>query len=146
MNIFALSKEVKEILYDDIQIGDQAEITKLVTAEDIERFAELSGDVNPIHLLDEFAKESLFKERIAHGSLASSYISTILGTKLPGKNTIYLSQQVSFKAPVKIGDELTVIATVLSKRDDKRIITLSTNVNNQREELVVEGTAVVKKL
>jgi 3-hydroxybutyryl-CoA dehydratase len=88
----------------------------------------------------------MFKERIAHGMLVASCISTILGTKLPGKNTIYLSQNVAFKAPVKIGDRIRVIAEVIQKRDDKKIITLQTNVYNQFDKLVVEGTAAILKM
>ncbi|MNG35819.1 (R)-specific enoyl-CoA hydratase [compost metagenome] len=78
--------------------------------------------------------------------LVASLISAVLGTKLPGKNTIYLSQNVSFKAPVKIGDTVTVIAEVVQKRDDKKIMTLETNVYNQDKKLVVAGSAVVMKL
>ncbi|MBL1704033.1 MaoC family dehydratase, partial [Klebsiella pneumoniae] len=90
-------------------------------------------------------KTTMFKERIAHGMLVSSFISTILGTKLPGKNTIYLSQNVSFRAPVKIGDTLRVVAEVIKKRDDKKIITLQTNIYNQSGDIVVEGTATILK-
>lgn len=113
------STTVPELRYDEIQVGDQASLTKTITDEDVINFAKLTGDVNPIHILDSFAKTTMFKERIAHGMLVSSFISTILGTKLPGKNTIYLSQNVSFRAPVKIGDTLRVVAEVIKKRDDK---------------------------
>lgn len=109
-------------------------------------FAKLTGDVNPIHLDDDYAQQTRFKERIAHGLLVTSYISTILGTKLPGKDTIYLSQYARFKAPVKIGDTLTIIGKVIDKRDDKKIITLETNIINQHEQLVVEGHAVIMKI
>lgn len=146
MNIFKKAEFVPELLYDEIQIGDQALITRTITDEDIQAFAQLTGDVNPIHLLDDFAANSMFGERIAHGMLVASFISTILGTKLPGKNTIYLSQNVAFKAPVKIGDTLRIIAEVIKKRDDKKIITLQTNVYNQFDKLVVEGTATILKM
>ena len=86
----------------------------------------------------------MFKERIAHGMLVSSFISTILGTKLPGKNTIYLSQNVSFRAPVKIGDTLRVVAEVI-KNVTIKIITLQTNIYNQSDDIVVEGTATILK-
>ena len=86
----------------------------------------------------------MFKERIAHGMLVSSFISTILGTKLPGKNTIYLSQNVSFRAPVKIGDTLRVVAEVI-KSVMIKIITLQTNIYNQSDDIVVEGTATILK-
>ncbi|MEH6890134.1 MaoC family dehydratase [Bacillus sp. JJ864] len=145
MNPFREAESVHELYYDDIHIGDQASLTKTIANEDIITFAKLTGDVNPIHLLDSFAKTTMFKERIAHGMLVSSFISTILGTKLPGKNTIYLSQNIAFRAPVKIGDTLRVIAEVIEKRDDKRFITLQTNIYNQYNKVVVEGTATVMK-
>ena len=113
MNPFQEAQTVPELRYDEIQVGDQASLTKTITDEDVINFAKLTGDVNPIHILDSFAKTTIFKERIAHGMLVSSFISTILGTKLPGKNTIYLSQNVSFRAPVKIGDTLRVVAEVI---------------------------------
>jgi 3-hydroxybutyryl-CoA dehydratase len=146
MDILHKATEVQERQYEDIHIGDKALFTHTITDEDIKSFASLTNDVNPIHLLDDFAKGTMFKERIAHGMLVSSYISTVLGTDLPGKNTIYLSQNVSFKAPVKINDTITVVVEVLKKRDDKKIITLQTNIYNQDEILVVEGTAMIKKL
>lgn len=145
MNPFQEAQAVKELHYDEIQVGDQASLTKTITNEDIINFAKLTGDVNPIHILDSFAKTTIFKERIAHGMLVSSFISTILGTKLPGKNTIYLSQNVSFRAPVKIGDTLRVVVEVIQKRDDKKIITLQTNIYNQLNNIVVEGTATILK-
>lgn len=145
MNPFQEAQNVPELRYDEIQVGDQASLTKTITDEDVINFAKLTGDVNPIHILDSFAKTTMFKERIAHGMLVSSFISTILGTKLPGKNTIYLSQNVSFRAPVKIGDTLRVVAEVIKKRDDKKIITLQTNIYNQSDDIVVEGTATILK-
>ena len=144
MNPFQEAQTVPELRYDEIQVGDQASLTKQITDEDVINFAKLTGDVNPIHILDSFAKTTMFKERIAHGMLVSSFISTILGTKLPGKNTIYLSQNVSFRAPVKIGDTLRVVAEVI-KNGMIKIITLQTNIYNQSGDIVVEGTATMKK-
>ncbi|MFB7139692.1 MaoC family dehydratase [Gottfriedia sp. NPDC056225] len=146
MNIFESARHVQEVHFDSISVGDEATLEVKITAELIEQFAAISTDVNPIHLLDDFAEESIFKERIAHGMLICSFISSVLGTKLPGKNTIYLSQEVFFKAPVKINDTIKVIVSVISKRDDKKLLTLQTNVYNQDNILVVEGSAVVKKL
>nr|WP_181502669.1 MaoC family dehydratase [Anoxybacillus vitaminiphilus] len=141
-----LSKLVPSVPYQEIQIGDCRSITKTITNEDIIAFAKLTGDVNPIHLDEEYAQQTRFKERIAHGLLTTSYISTVIGTKLPGKGTIYLSQYVRFKAPVKIGDTLTITAKVIDKQDDKKIVTLETNVINQHHQLVVEGQAVIMKM
>ncbi|XRG79513.1 MaoC family dehydratase [Rossellomorea sp. GAMAL-10_SWC] len=146
MNVFESARHVQEVHFDSISVGDEATLEVKITAELIEQFAAISTDVNPIHLLDDFAKESIFKERIAHGMLICSFISSVLGTKLPGKNTIYLSQEVFFKAPVKINDTIKVIVNVVRKRDDKKLLTLQTNVYNQENVLVVEGSALVKKL
>jgi 3-hydroxybutyryl-CoA dehydratase len=146
MDIHEQAKHVVEKVYDELHIGDKAQIVKTITDEDIVTFARLTGDVNPIHLDDEFAQKTFFKGRIAHGMLTASFISTILGTQLPGTNTIYLSQNLKFKAPVKIGDTVTVVAEVVGKRDDKKIITLQTNVFNQHQKMVVEGEAMVMKM
>ncbi|WP_181538544.1 MaoC/PaaZ C-terminal domain-containing protein [[Anoxybacillus] calidus] len=142
----SLSKLVPSVPYNEIQIGDCRSITKTITNEDIVAFAKLTGDINPIHLDEEYAQQTHFKERIAHGLLTTSYISTVIGTKLPGKGAIYLSQHIRFKAPVKIGDTLTIIGKVINKQDDKKIITLETNVINQYNQLVVEGQAVIMKM
>lgn len=133
-------------LYEEIKIGEKASLTKIISSEDIINFAKLSGDINPIHLDDDFASKSLFKKRIAHGILTSSLISAVIGTKLPGINTLYLGQTLNFVAPAFIGDELTAIVEVISKRDDKRIIKLKTTVINQENVEIITGEAVVKKL
>ena len=133
-------------LYEEIQIGEKASLTKIISHEDVVNFAKLSGDINPIHLDDEFASKSLFKKRIAHGILTSSLISAVIGTKLPGINTLYLGQTLNFLAPAFIGDKLTAIVEVVSKRDDKRIIKLKTTVINQENVEIITGEAVVKKL
>jgi 3-hydroxybutyryl-CoA dehydratase len=134
-----------ELAYEDIKVDDEASITKTITEADIVAFAELTGDTNPVHLDAEYAAQSMFGERIAHGMLVAGLISAVLGTRLPGPNSIYLGQELKFTAPVKIGDTLTVTATVTEKRDDKRIIKLRTIATNQRGELVVDGNAVIKK-
>jgi 3-hydroxybutyryl-CoA dehydratase len=146
MSVYEKAKHVVEKSYADIYVGDKAEVVKTITEEDIVAFAELTGDVNPIHLNEEFAQKTFFKGRIVHGMLTASFISTVLGTQLPGTNTIYLSQNVKFKAPVKIGDTITAIAEVIEKRDDKKLIKLRTNIVNQDQKVVVEGEAMVMKM
>ena len=124
------------------QEGQQASITREVTFADVETFADVSGDTNPVHLDQEFAENSRFKRRIAHGILSASYISAVLGSKLPGPGTIYLSQSITFKAPVFIGDAVTATVTVLNYRPDKHILTLRTECTNQDGVVVLEGQAV----
>lgn len=137
---------MKELVFADIKIGDTASSSKTVTEADIANFAEVSGDFNPIHVDAEFASQSMFKERIAHGMLSASYISALLGNQLPGPNTLYLGQTLNFKNPVKIGDTVTAEVTIDEKREDKRILKLKTTVTNQRGEIVVDGGAVIKKV
>jgi len=122
--------------------GQQASITRVVTAADVEAFAGISGDTNPVHLDQEFAAKSRFKKRIAHGILSAGYISAVLGSKLPGPGTIYLSQSITFKAPVFLDDTVTATVTVLNYRPDKHILTLRTECTNQDGIVVLEGQAV----
>ena len=134
-----------ELAYEDIKVDDEASLTRTITEAHIVMYAGLTGDMNPVHVDAEHATQSMFGERIAHGMLVAGLISAVLGTQLPGPNSIYLGQDLKFVAPVKIGDTVKVVVTVLEKRADKRIIKLRTAVSNQRGELVVDGTAVVKK-
>lgn len=135
-----------ELAYDEIKTGDDASLSRTITEAHIVNFAGVTGDVNPVHCDAEYAAKSMFGERIAHGMLAAGLISAVLGTQLPGPNSVYLGQDLKFKAPVKIGDTVTVLVTVMEKRDDKRIIKLQTTVSNQRGEVVVDGSAVMMKL
>src|SRR5712691_3698784 len=113
------------------QIGARAEYTRTVTDEDIVRFAEVSGDHNPVHLNEEYAATTPFGGRIAHGMLSAAFISTVLGNELPGPGTIYLGQTLKFLAPVRIGDTITASVEVIAVREEKRIVTLRTECTNQ---------------
>lgn len=132
--------------YEDIKVGEKASFTKTVTEADVVAFAGITGNFNPVHINAEYAKKSFFKERIAHGILTAGFISAALGTQLPGPNSIYLKQDLSFTAPVKLGDTVTATVEVTAKRDDKKLITLSTVATNQRGEVVVKGEALIKKM
>ncbi|WP_053957043.1 MaoC family dehydratase [Inediibacterium massiliense] len=132
--------------YEKIKIGQKASITKMITEEDVLMFSEISQDINPLHMDKNFAKQSMFKKRIVHGFLVASLISAVLGTKLPGANTIYLSQDLQFLAPAFIGDILTATVTVLEKKDHKNIIILETIVTNKAQKVILKGKAVVKKI
>ncbi len=128
---------------DDFQIGETASFSKTITEADIYAYAGISGDFNPVHVNAEFAKRTRFKERIAHGMLTAGLVSAVLGMKLPGPGAIYLSQQMEFLKPVRIGDTITATAEVQAYNPDKRILTLRTTCANQRGEQVLEGRAVV---
>jgi len=124
-------------------VGQQAECSKTITETDIVMFAGLSGDFNPIHMNSEYAKQTRFNERIAHGLLTSSILSQLLGVHLPGKGSVYMEQTIQFKAPVFIGDTITAKATVQEFIEEKRILKLLTECQNQKEETVLTGTAVM---
>ena len=123
-----------------LSVGMQASFTKQVTNDDIVKFAEVSGDNNPVHLDEEFAKTTRFGGRIAHGMLSAGHISAVLANQLPGPGTIYLGQSLAFKAPVKPGD--VVVTTVEVKSIEKRRVTLSTT-SRVGDTVVIEGEALV---
>ena len=127
---------------EDLSVGMEASYAKTITNDDVLAFADLSGDVNPVHLNDAFAAGTIFKKRIAHGFLTGSLFSTVLGTKLPGPGCIYLSQTMKFRAPVYIGDEVVATLRVTGLDPDKARATLACDcaVNGKT---VLEGEAVM---
>ena len=124
-------------------VGDSAEITKTIEQTDINAFADLTGDHNPVHVDEEFAKTSRFGRRIAHGMLTASLISSVLANRLPGAGSVYLGQTLQFVAAVFPGDEVTARVTVKEIREDKPIVKLETICLNQRDEIVIRGEATV---
>jgi len=125
-------------------VGTRATRERTITDDDIVRFAEVSGDRNPVHLDADYAARSPFGQRIAHGFLIGSLISAAIGMDLPGPGSIYLGQTLKFVAPVHIGDTVTVSVEIIKVREDKRLITLRTDCTNQNGALVITGEAVVK--
>jgi len=123
--------------------GDTASISKTITDDDIQKFADASGDHNPLHLDDEFAKSTRFGRRIAHGMFSASLISAVIANQLPGQGSIYLAQTLKFVAPVFPGNTITARVTVISIRDDKPVMKLETICTNQHDEVVIKGEATV---
>ena len=117
--------------YCDIQIGMTKEITHLITQEDVNKFADLTGDDNKLHLDEKYASKTSFKKPVAHGMLSASFISTIIGTEIPGDGALWFSQTIDFLIPVRVGDLITVKATVLKKDDRNNAIEMSTDIYNQ---------------
>ncbi len=130
----------------NINIGDSFSKERLVTDELVRAFAEVSGDYNPIHLDEEFAKTTRFGRRIAHGMLSGAFISAVLGYEFAEKKIVYLSQTLKFTAPVYIGDTVTTTATITNIREDKNIVTMDTVCTNQNGEVVVKGESAVMVL
>ncbi len=125
---------------EDLTVGMSESFSKEVSDSDIVGFATVSGDTNPVHLEEDFARQTRFKERIAHGLLSASFISAVLGTRLPGPGCIYLSQNLKFRAPVRIGDTVTAKATITDIDWDKGKVSLET-VCTVGDKVVVDGQA-----
>lgn len=130
--------------YEKINIGDKADLSHTVTQKDIEHFIELTGDDNKLHHDPIYAETTVFKKPVAHGMLGASFISTVIGTKLPGDGALWFAQNLEFLLPVRIGDTITVIAEVVKKYDRDKIIELKTDIVNQHKQIVTTGIAKVK--
>ena len=134
--------ELQGLYLEDLEIGMTAVYSRTVTDADVVLFAGISGDSNPVHLDNEYAKDTQFKGRIAHGMLTASFISTVLGTKLPGPGCIYVSQNLKFRAPVRIGDTVRSRVTVTDIDKDKGRVTLETNCT-VGDVVVISGEAIL---
>lgn len=128
---------------DKLSVGQSARFSKTITETDIYLYAGISGDFNPAHVNEQYAAKTFFKTRIAHGMLTASFISTLIGTILPGPGSIYLRQELNFLAPVKIGDTVTAIAEVAEIIADKKRVRLKTWCINQEGTTVLDGEALV---
>jgi len=128
---------------DRIKVGDAAEFSKTVTETDIYLYAGITGDLNPAHINEAYAKNTFFKTRIAHGMFTAGFISNLLGMQLPGPGTIYLKQSLSFLAPVRFGDTVTARAEVVEVLVEKNRVRLKTTCTNQDGTVVLDGEALV---
>lgn len=137
-----MNDDFKEFDIDEIQVGMTASSSHVITDHDIVSFAEISGDKNPVHLDEEFAVTTRFKKRIAHGLMSSSYFSALFGTQLPGRGCVYVSQNLNFKRPVYIGDEVIAMIEVIDVNIDSRRVHFNTccKVKNKT---VIDGTAEI---
>lgn len=129
--------------FEELEVGLSAEFAKTVTEADVVLFAGITGDFNPAHVDQTAAERGMFGGRIAHGMLSAGFISTVLAMKLPGPGTIYLSQSLRFRAPVRIGDTVTARAEVVEVFPARRRVRLATVCSNQRGETVLDGEALV---
>lgn len=127
----------------ELKVGDEFSTNRLVTDELIRKFADVSGDYNPIHLDEDVAKNTRFGRRIAHGMLSGAFISAVLGYEFSERSIVYLSQTLKFVAPVFIGDTVTATAKVTSIRQDKPVVILETVCTNQDGDVLVKGEAAV---
>jgi phosphate acetyltransferase len=136
-------ERIENRTFDEIKLGDSASLVRTLTYKDIEVFAIMSGDINPAHVDETFAKSDLFHRIVAHGMWGASLISTVLGTQLPGPGSIYVDQSLHFHRPVGLGDTITVTVRVIKKVEEKHRVILDCYVSNQLGEKVISGTAEV---
>ena len=134
---------IENITYDELQLGQSAQLVRTLTPQDIQAFAAVSGDTNPAHLDPEYANDTRFHGVIAHGMWGGALISAVLGTRFPGPGTIYLQQDLHFKRPVHVGDTLQVTVVVQAKDDEKQHVTLQCDIRNQHGQSVLDGQARV---
>jgi 3-oxoacyl-[acyl-carrier protein] reductase len=132
--------------FEAIQVGDSRSLVRTITEADVRRFVEMTGDDNPLHVNRAFAESTSFRDIVVHGMLGASFISTVIGTKLPGPGALWVSQNMEFLQPVRLGDELTVTCTVLKKYERERLLELETVIANQNRQTVLAGTGKVKML
>ncbi len=128
---------------DQLKIGDTAEFSKTVTETDVYLYAGITGDLNPAHINAAYAAQTFFKTRIAHGMLTGGFVSTVIGTLLPGPGTIYIRQELNFLAPVRMGDTITAKVEVMEKIVEKNRLRLRTTCSIQDGTLVLDGEALV---
>jgi len=125
-------------------VGQEAKIMKCFSTKNIEIFAKISGDTNPVHLNEDYANKTIFKKKIVHGFLYSSLISAVIGTKLPGNGSIYLHQELNFKKPVYPDENITALVRITQIKKEKSLIYLDTFCYKDNNDIVVEGKAIVK--
>jgi len=128
---------------DELNVGQTASFTKTVSESDVYLFAGITGDFNPAHVNESYAKKTAFKTRIAHGMLSAGLISNVLGNQLPGPGTIYMQQQLNFRAPVAIGDTITATVEVIEILREKKRVRLKTVCTNQDDVVVLDGEALI---
>ncbi|HOK41285.1 MAG TPA: SDR family oxidoreductase [bacterium] len=131
---------------ENFKIGDKAEFSHIITDEDIKKFIELTGDDNKIHTDDKWISQTKLKKKVAHGMLSASFISTIIGTKLPGDGALWISQTIDFLNPVRVGDKLDICATITDINLNLKIIELEIEIKNQYHQKVITGKAKVKMI
>ncbi len=132
--------------FDAIQVGETQTLTKNITEADVRKFVEMTGDDNPLHVDRAYAETTAFKDIVVHGMLGASFISTVIGTKLPGTGALWVSQNMEFLLPVRLGDTLTISATVIRKHERERLLELDTRIVNQNRQLILTGVGKVKLL
>lgn len=134
---------IENFTYDELTIGQRATYTRTITEKEVKMFAAVSGDVNPVHLDEEFAAGTQFKTRIAHGMITGGLVSAAIAMEMPGPGSIYLGQDLRFERPVRLGDTITVELTITEKMDGKNFVKIETVARNQDGKSVASGVATI---
>lgn len=132
-----------EYTFEQIKIGDTVKFTEKISKSRLDSFANLSGDYNPLHMDENYAKSTKFKKQVCHGMLLASFFSKLVGMYMPGKNALYFSQTLNFQAPCYVEDEITVKGEVIGKSDSTRLVTLKTIIHNHAGTCLVDGVAKI---
>lgn len=138
-----MTEQPNQYQFDEIKIGLKYKFTEKITEFSLDNFASLSGDYNPLHMNEDYAKTTKFKKRVCHGMLLASFFSKLVGMYLPGKNALYFSQTLNFQNPCFVDDIITIQGQVVEKSDSTKIITLNTSIHNQTGLCLVDGMAKV---
>jgi 3-hydroxybutyryl-CoA dehydratase len=138
-----MTDTLNELTFNEISIGQQESFIVKITESMVKEFGDFSGDLNPLHMDNEFAESSPFKKRIVHGMLLVAFFSQLIGMRLPGKNALYFSQTLNFRSPCYIDDEIQVIGKVIEKSDSTRMITISTSIFNKSKTCLIDGIAKI---
>ena len=132
-----------EYSFDELSIGQKVTFTKKIDEKLVDDFAKLSGDLNPLHMNEEYAKNTKFGKRVCHGMLLASFLSQLVGMYLPGKNSLYFSQSLNFRNPCFVNDEITIEGEIIEKKSSTNFITLKTTIHNQNDICLVDGIGKV---
>lgn len=138
-----MTETPSEFEFEDISIGQKMSFTKKIDESLVDDFAKISGDFNPLHMDEKYAKTTSFKKRVCHGMLLASFFSKLIGMHIPGKNALYFSQSLNFKNPCYINDEVTIEGEVIDRRSATRLITLKITIHNQTGKCLIDGVAKV---
>ena len=130
-------------VFSELSVGMRASLSRIITREDVDRFADVTGDQNPIHVDEDFAGRSPFEHTIAHGMFGASLISAVIGTDLPGPGVVYMEQSLRFKKPIFIGNTVTATVEIIDLNAEKHRVRLSTTCTNQKDEPVITGEALL---
>tara|TARA_B110000196_G_C20753466_1_gene478750 strand:+ start:118 stop:561 length:444 start_codon:yes stop_codon:yes gene_type:complete len=130
--------------FEKWKIGDKEILKRIIQKKDVDDFAKLTGDYNPLHMDDNFVSKTRFGKPVVHGMLSASFISTIIGTKIPGSGALWISQSLNFLEPVRIGDEITILASIIGKSESQKVLSLDIEIENQHKSKVITGNSKVK--